>query len=211
MAQWRKRPFHPHHARPDYREAHPPGLNRPDGYRAGTITTAQPGAANAVEGVAMTLVRRRTELTRGESLRLLGSIPFGRIVFTSRALPAIQPVPHLLADQQIIIRASMGAAISSTVHGTGTIVAYQADLIDPAERTGWSVVVVGQACRVADEVLAARYRKSLRPWIDEAMDDVIAIDADLVTGFRIVPVPAAEPAFPATADAGFRQPEVIRR
>jgi hypothetical protein len=163
----------------------------------------------------MTLVRRRAELTRGESLRLVGSVPFGRIVFTSRALPAIQPVPHLVAGQQIIIRASLGAAISSAVHGTPTIVAYQADLIDPAERTGWSVVVIGRACRVTGEVLPARYRESLRPWIDEEMDDVIAIDADLVTGFRIVPepasAPAGEPAFPATADAGFRQPEVIRR
>jgi hypothetical protein len=146
----------------------------------------------------MTLVRRRTELSRDESLRLVGSVPFGRVVFTSRALPAIQPVPHLLSGQQVIIRASLGAAISSAVHGTGTIVAYQADLIDPAERTGWSVVVIGRAARVADEVLAARYRKALRPWIDEAMDDVIAIDADLVTGFRIVPEPGSEPAFPAT-------------
>jgi hypothetical protein len=158
----------------------------------------------------MTLVRRRGELTRGESLRLVGSVPFGRIVFTARALPAIQPVPHLLAGQQIIIRASLGAAISSAVHGTPTIVAYQADLIDPVERTGWSVVVVGRARRVAGEALTASYRRSL-PWIDEDMDDVIAIDADLVTGFRIAPVPVGEPALPATADAGFRQPEAMWR
>jgi hypothetical protein len=158
----------------------------------------------------MTLIQRRVELTRGESLRLVGSVPFGRIVFTSRALPAIQPVPHLLAGQQIIIRASLGAAISSAVHGTPTIVAYQADLIDPAERTGWSVVVIGRARRVADEALTARYRGSL-PWIDEEMDDVIAIDADLVTGFRIAPAPVGEPAFPATADAGVRHPEAVRR
>jgi hypothetical protein len=161
------------------------------------------------------MVRRRGELSRGESLRLVGTVPFGRVVFTSRALPAIQPVPHLLAGRQVIIRASLGAAIRPGSDGTPTIVAYQADLIDPAERLGWSVVVVGRAYRVADEVLAARYRRSLRPWIDEEMDDVIAIDADLVTGFRIVPepasAPAGEPAFPLAAGAGCRQPEVTRR
>jgi hypothetical protein len=161
------------------------------------------------------MVRRRGELSRGESLRLLGSVPFGRVIFTSRALPAIQPVPHLLAGQQIIIRASLGAAIRPGADGSGTIMAYQADLIDPAERLGWSVVVVGRAYRVTGELLAARYRRSLRPWIDEEMDDVIAIDADLVTGFRIVPEPGSElgsaRAFPVAAGAGSRQPEGTRR
>jgi Pyridoxamine 5'-phosphate oxidase len=159
----------------------------------------------------MTPVRRRGELTRDESLRMMGSVPFGRVVFTSRALPAIQPVSHLLVGEQIIIRASLGAAIRSAVHGTGTVVAYQADLIDPAVRIGWSVVVIGRAHRVVSEALAVRYRRSLRPWIDEEMDEVIAIDADLVTGCRIFPVLADEPAFDATADAGFRQPEVTWR
>ena len=40
--------------------------------------------------------QRLTELTRGESLRLLGSVPLGRIVFTLHAMPAIRLVNHLL-------------------------------------------------------------------------------------------------------------------
>jgi len=138
----------------------------------------------------MTPDRRRAELTRDECLRMLGTVPFGRIVFTARALPAVQPVAHLLAGAQVIIRARLGAAISSAVHGSGTIVAYQADLIDPVQRAGWSVVVVGRAHRVTSEARAARYRESLPPWIDGEMDEVIAIDADLVTGFRILSVPS---------------------
>jgi hypothetical protein len=138
----------------------------------------------------MTPDRHRAELTRDECLRMVGSVPFGRIVFTARALPAVQPVAHLLAGAQIIIRARLGAAISSAVHGSGTIVAYQADLIDPVQRAGWSVLIVGRAHRVTSEAQAARYREALPPWIDGEMDEVIAIDADLVTGFRILPVPA---------------------
>jgi pyridoxamine 5'-phosphate oxidase-like protein len=138
----------------------------------------------------MTPGRRRAELTQDECLRMVGSVPFGRIVFTARALPAVQPVAHLLAGAQIIIRARLGAAIGSAVHGGGTIVAYQADLIDPVQRAGWSVVIVGRAHRVTSEAQAARYREALPPWIDGEMDEVIAIDADLVTGFRIVPAPA---------------------
>ena len=138
----------------------------------------------------MTPDRSRAELTRDECLRIVGSVPFGRIVFTARALPAVQPVAHLVSGTQIIIRARLGAAISSAVHGSGTIVAYQADLIDPVRRAGWSVVIVGRAHRVTSEAQAARYREALPSWIDGEMDEVIAIDTDLVTGFRIVPVPS---------------------
>lgn len=149
----------------------------------------------------MTPVRYRTELTRAESLRLVRSVPVGRIVFTARALPAIEPVSHLLVGAQILIRADLGAAISSAVHGSETVVAYQADLIDPGERLGWSVVVIGRASRVTSEALAARYRRLLRPWTDEQLDDVIAIDAELVTGFAIVSGPAGEPAVRPAAGA----------
>jgi Pyridoxamine 5'-phosphate oxidase len=114
----------------------------------------------------MTPDRRRAELTRDESLHLAGSVPFGRIVFTSRALPAIRPVYHLRVGDQIIIRARLGAAIGAAADSSGTIVAYQADLLDPAERLGWSVVIVGRASPVADKALAARYRKSLLSWAD---------------------------------------------
>ncbi|MDQ2876842.1 MAG: pyridoxamine 5'-phosphate oxidase family protein [Actinomycetota bacterium] len=138
----------------------------------------------------MTADRQRAGLTRDECLRMVGSAPFGRIVFTVGALPAVQPVAHLLDGAQIIIRARLGAAISSAVHGSGTIVAYQADRIDPVQRAGWSVVIIGRAHRVTSEAQAARYRESLPPWIDGEMDEVIAIDADVVSGFRILPVPS---------------------
>jgi len=138
----------------------------------------------------MTQPRGLAELTRDESLELLGSAPFGRIVFSHHALPAIRLVNHLVAGDQIIIRASLGTPVSWAVDGAGTVVAYQADQIDSARRLGWSVVVVGRARKVGSEMLAAGYRETLRPWIDGDMDEVISISADLVTGFRMLPSPA---------------------
>jgi hypothetical protein len=146
----------------------------------------------------MTPVRRLAQLARADCLQLVGSVPLGRIVFTVRALPAVRVVNHLMVGEQIIIRASLGAAISSEVDGTGTVVAYEADLIDPAERLGWSVVVVGRASRVTDRELGARYRELLSPWVDGEMDQVIAIAADLVTGYRMILGPATEPLVPAS-------------
>ena len=148
----------------------------------------------------MTQPRGLAELTRDESLQLLGSASFGRIMFSHRALPAIRPVGHLVAGSQIIIRASLGGAISSAADGGGTVVAYQADEIDSLSRLGWSVVVVGRARKVGSE-MAAGYREALPPWIDGDVDEVISISADLVTGFRMVPAAAGQAGgLPATGE-----------
>jgi len=126
-------------------------------------------------------------------MRLLGSVSLGRIVFTARALPAIRPVTHLVDGDYVIIRTDSGAAITSELRAeAGTVVAYEADVIDLAEHLGWSVIVVGVAHRVIDMDEAAFYRRALRPWVSGAKDQVIAIHADMVTGFRLVAdLPAA--------------------
>jgi Pyridoxamine 5'-phosphate oxidase len=131
--------------------------------------------------------RELAELPRAESLRLLASVPFGRVVFTARALPAVRPVNHLVDGSRIIIRTSLGSALSTDVDGAGTVVAYEADEIDPVTRQGWSVVVVGRALRVTDGPLSARYRQTLHPCAAGQRDEVIAISTDMVTGYRLVP------------------------
>jgi nitroimidazol reductase NimA-like FMN-containing flavoprotein (pyridoxamine 5'-phosphate oxidase superfamily) len=135
----------------------------------------------------VTTERELAELPKDEALRLLGSVPFGRVVFTARALPAVRPVNHLVDDDRIIIRTSLGSALSADVDGTGTVVAYEADEIDPVTRQGWSVVVVGRAVPVTDERHRLRYRELLQPWAAGQRDEVIAISTDMVTGYRLVP------------------------
>jgi Pyridoxamine 5'-phosphate oxidase len=136
----------------------------------------------------MSEARQRTELSREECLLLLGEVPLGRVVFTQRALPAISPANHLVEADQIIVRASLGSAVSSQPsHDGGTIVAYQADLIDAAERLGWSIVVIGRAGHVTERADVDRYRRALQSWLTTESDDIIAIRADMVSGFRLVP------------------------
>lgn len=136
--------------------------------------------------------RRLEELSPQESMCLLGSVSLGRIVFTARALPAIRPVCHLVDGDYVVIRTDSGAAITSELRAeAGTIVAYEADAIDPAEHLGWSVIVVGVAHRVIDPDEAGIYRRALRPWVSGPKDQVIAIHTDMVTGFRLVTDSAA--------------------
>ncbi|MBP0452606.1 MULTISPECIES: pyridoxamine 5'-phosphate oxidase family protein [unclassified Kitasatospora] len=136
--------------------------------------------------------RHLVPVERAEALRLLGGAPFGRIVFTARALPAIRPVNHLLVDDEIVIRTHDGAALTMEALGAdaaGVVVAYEADAIDPLTRLGWSVVVTGYARPVTDPGQLARYRALLSPWVASAMDHTVAIRPDLVTGYRLTEDP----------------------
>lgn len=139
-------------------------------------------------GTGTTSRRALRELGREESLRLLGSVSLGRVVFTHRALPAIRPVNHLLDDGRVIIRSHSGAAIVTAAE-QGVVVAYEADTIDPDEHVGWSVVVTGVARMVRDPAAVARYEQQLRPWVEQPMDQVIAITPEIVAGFAL----SAEP------------------
>jgi Pyridoxamine 5'-phosphate oxidase len=136
--------------------------------------------------------RRLQELSPRESMRLLGSVPLGRIVFSARALPAVHPVSHLVLDGRVIVRADSGVAITSALRaGPGTVVAYEADAIDPVDHLGWSVTVVGVAHQVTDPVAADAFRRALRHWADGRNDQVISINPGTVTGFRLVAGAAA--------------------
>ncbi|HEU4421298.1 MAG TPA: pyridoxamine 5'-phosphate oxidase family protein [Pilimelia sp.] len=128
------------------------------------------------------------ELDAAEALRLLASVSVGRVVFTEAALPAIRPVNHLVDDGEIIIRSRLTTRIGQTI-GTQpeTVVAYQADDLDPVSRTGWSVVATGLARLVTDPARIERYEALLHPWVNTVMDTVISIQPEIITGFRLVP------------------------
>jgi len=137
--------------------------------------------------MTMTALRRLEALPRAESLRLLSTVSLGRLVFTHLALPAIRPVNHAVDGDQVIIRAYLGTAITTAVGDrSGAVVAYEADLIDPDTHLGWSVIIVGRASRLTDPAEAARYRELLHPWVAGGIDEMIAIQADMVDDFRLV-------------------------
>lgn len=147
----------------------------------------------------MTVTRRMRELDRAEALGLVATVSLGRIVFTQHALPAVRPVNHLVEGEDIIVRIHDDGALASLVTPAdvlGVVVAYEADAIDPVTHLGWSVVVTGYACPVADADEAARFATLLRPWVRHPMTRALRIRPDLVTGFRLeaertLPEPAA--------------------
>ena len=127
------------------------------------------------------------DLDRAESMRLLATAPYGRVVFTRDALPAIRPVCHVVDDNQIILRTRITSRLTGTARPDATIVvAYEADDIDPVTHTGWAVVVTGRARSITDPLRIARYERLLRPWMDRTLDAVIAIEPTMVNGVRLL-------------------------
>jgi hypothetical protein len=124
--------------------------------------------------------RRLSELSRAESMRLLGGAPFGRIVYTVRALPAIVPVRHLVENGMIVVRTHVGADCA------GAVVAFQADRIDPVGESGWSITVTGVARRVVDADEVTRYESALSPFVEMPHVEVIRIYPEIVSGYELV-------------------------
>ncbi|MEV6390048.1 pyridoxamine 5'-phosphate oxidase family protein [Nocardia xishanensis] len=132
------------------------------------------------------------ELDREDALALLAQAPFGRVVYTRDALPAIRPVNHLIDNGSIIVRTRLASQFSAAVQSrSGVVVAYQADDLDIGRRTGWSVVVTGIARPVTDPAQIDRYQRLLQPWIGSPMDGVIEIEPAIVSGIRLIDNQAA--------------------
>jgi nitroimidazol reductase NimA-like FMN-containing flavoprotein (pyridoxamine 5'-phosphate oxidase superfamily) len=137
------------------------------------------------------LRRQAIELTEGECWRLLASASIGRIVFTQRAMPAIRPVNHLVDGRTIVIRTHLGATIAARASDDraapqGSVVCYEADDLDPARRTGWSVIVTGMARLVTDPAKADRYAAAIEPWIAGDLNQVVTIEPQIITGIRLI-------------------------
>lgn len=123
------------------------------------------------------------EIDREECLRLVASVPVGRFVFTVDGLPAVQPVNFVLDGDRVLFRTREGAKLVAV--RSGTVVAFEADEIDPATGSGWSVTVVGEA-RILDDPEAVPYRAGgIISWARGARDDVVAVSTPLVTGLRL--------------------------
>jgi nitroimidazol reductase NimA-like FMN-containing flavoprotein (pyridoxamine 5'-phosphate oxidase superfamily) len=76
-------------------------------------------------------------------LRLLDSVPVGRVGFFTDGEVVILPVNHLVDGQHVIFRTGAGSKLSS-VGGTN-LISFEADSYDAGTHSGWSVVLSGYA------------------------------------------------------------------
>jgi nitroimidazol reductase NimA-like FMN-containing flavoprotein (pyridoxamine 5'-phosphate oxidase superfamily) len=124
-------------------------------------------------------------LDREQCLELASSVPIGRVVFTSRALPMIQPVNFVIERDGVVIRTGAGSKLTAAMRNA--VVAFQVDEFDNELNTGWSVTITGHALLVTDPDETERLEtQGPRPWVAEDRPHFIRIVPELVSGRRVL-------------------------
>jgi uncharacterized protein len=127
-------------------------------------------------------------LSRDECMRLMGSVSIGRIVYTREALPAVELVNFALVAGDVVIRTDASGKLAAATRGA--VVAFEADSVDAAGQTGWSVTVVGQSRAVTDgEEIRRLEQIGLVTWAPGKRDHFIRISPAIVNGRRIGGMP----------------------
>lgn len=134
----------------------------------------------------MASLRELEELDREQCLALLTQAPVGRLVFTERALPAVQPVDFRWWHGDVVIRTADPAVLAAA--SGNRIVAFETDDLDADLRVGWTVTVVGHAqviTNVPDLIeLSGLFS---RPCVGGRCDYFACIRTEKVTGSRLWP------------------------
>ena len=97
-------------------------------------------------------------------LRLLESVPVGRVSFCTDGEVVTLPVNHVMDGQDIVFRTDRGSKLSAAERQDH--VAFEADDYDLRTRTGWSVLLKGRAEVVHEDSEIQRLSHlGLYPWI----------------------------------------------
>jgi len=118
-------------------------------------------------------------------LRLLASVPVGRVGFFSDGEMVILPVNHVVDGQDPVFRTARGSKLSAAE--CQNLVTFEADEYDEQTRSGWSVLVTGRAEAVYEEAEVERLDGlGLHPWVTATEHPFwIRIRANAVSGRQI--------------------------
>jgi uncharacterized protein len=124
------------------------------------------------------------ELTKTECFGLLARQRVGRIAVIDDLGPLVFPVNYVLDRHMVVFRTDEGTKLDAAWRGSP--VAFEIDEIDALSRTGWSVLVRGEAIEVTDPAELERLRElPIEPWAPGAKAHYARILPAAVTGRRI--------------------------
>ena len=121
-------------------------------------------------------------LDRSQCFDALRTVPVGRVVMVVGGSPFVVPVNFSVDGESVVFRTEDGTKLRAAGRGS---VAFEADEYDTATRTGWSVVVHGDAHEIdpprADDVPVL----DPDPWAGGEKPHWVRIHATSVTGRRV--------------------------
>lgn len=124
------------------------------------------------------------ELDDTECRELLTTHRNGRVAWCEPAGPVVLPVSYRFDGEHVLFRTSPHSELAR--HFAAGPVAFQVDSHDDPSHTGWSVLVRGRAELLDwDELPDDGDRPE--PWADGSRNAYIRIDAERLTGRRVLP------------------------
>jgi uncharacterized protein len=123
-------------------------------------------------------------LDRAACLRLLGTVDVGRCAWVGEnGQVVVIPVNFAIEEGNIIFRSAEGAKLAAA--RAGQRFSFEADDVEPALRTGWSVLVTGRASEITEPEEAARLVQLVHPWARDERSNVVRLQTEQVTGRRL--------------------------
>ncbi len=126
-------------------------------------------------------------LTEDQCRQLLAGAEVGRIGVVIGEVPAILPVNYCVAGDAIVFRTAPGTKLRAALEAA--VVAFEVDDHNSADRSGWSVLVVGPALVADDHEVDAETAAAARrlvPFAEGERDAIVRIPLDFVSGRRLV-------------------------
>lgn len=121
------------------------------------------------------------DLGKDQCLRLMASVAVGRVIYTRQAMPAVELVNFAVDHGDIVIRTRQSGKLAAAIRGA--VVAFEADCLNPADKTGWSVTAIGRSREVTDpEDIDWLNRIGLASWAAGEHERFIRISPEILTG-----------------------------
>ena len=136
-------------------------------------------------------------LTADECYALLATQEIGRLGVNAEHHPLIFPVNFGLDGTTVVIRTQEGTKLAAAEHAN---VSFEVDEIDRRTRSGWSVLVRGQAERLVGrhggEVILRTLARGVQPWAPGEYGIWLRLIPHAISGRAIIPgelPPAVDP------------------
>jgi nitroimidazol reductase NimA-like FMN-containing flavoprotein (pyridoxamine 5'-phosphate oxidase superfamily) len=131
-----------------------------------------------------------TPLSEADCWELISGGGIGRIGYTGRYGPMIQPVNYQVADKTIVFRTAehspMGDDLRTGIAHAEYKVAFEIDSYDMDAHSGWNVLVQGDAHHVDSEAeRASVLQAGVEAWVAGERDLFLRVLATRITGRRV--------------------------
>lgn len=117
---------------------------------------------------------------------LLATTPVGRLAVVLDGRPEIYPVNYVTDGRTIVFRTEAGSKLAAL--DANPSVCFEADVVDVDRRSGWSVLVKGQArAERRPEAVRALNKLPLHFWSTGDKPNFVRVEPTEITGRRVHP------------------------